>query len=55
MVTKWKTKKGKTSEFLDTGVTTGMRERGIGGLELVERERERGGERKSIYLRHRKM
>jgi hypothetical protein len=30
MVPTWKTKIGKTSEFLDAGVKTGMRERKIG-------------------------
>ena len=49
MVPTWKTKKGKASEFVDVGVTSRMRERGIGDFEWVERE----GRRKKNYCRHR--
>ena len=48
MMPTWKTKKGKTLEYLDAG-----------GYNRNERagnwSTERGGERKLIYLRHRKM
>jgi len=48
MVPTWKTKKRKTSEFLDAG----MRER---ELATWNDSTESGGERKLIYLRHRKL
>ena len=38
MVTTWKTKKRKTSKFVNAEVTTGMREKGIINLERVDRE-----------------
>ena len=39
MVPTWKTKKGKTSEFLDAGGYNGnKRERGIGDLVWIDRE-----------------
>jgi len=47
MVPTWKTKKGKTSEFLDAGgYNKNMRERGIGDLGWIDRE----GWRKKINL-----
>ena len=45
-------RKGRSRNSCLLEVTTGMRERGIGDLEW---SRERGEERKLIYLRHRKM
>ena len=47
MVPTWKTKKGKTSEFVDAGdYNRKERERGIGDLEWVDKE----GWRKKIDL-----
>ena len=52
MVPTWKTKKGKTSEFLDAGGYNRKDRAGNWGLGMG---RQRGGEKKCIYLRHRKM
>ena len=47
MVPIWKTKKGKTSEFVDAGgYNRNERERGIGDLEWIDKE----GRRKKIDL-----
>ena len=47
MLSTWKTKKGKTSKFMDAGgYNRNERERGIGDLEWVDRE----GWRKKISL-----
>ena len=50
MVPTWKTKIGKTSEFLDAGGYNRNEKAGNWNGST-----ERGGERKLIYLRHRKM
>ena len=52
MVPTWKTKKGKTSEFLDAG---GYNKNERGELTIWNGLTERVGERQLIYLRHRKM
>jgi hypothetical protein len=52
MVPTWNTKKGKTSEFLDAG---GYNRNERGELATWNGSTERGGERKLIYFRHRKM
>jgi hypothetical protein len=52
MVPTWKTKRGKISEFLDAG---GYNRYESGELATWNGTTERGGERKLIYLKHRKM
>ena len=48
----WKTKKGKISKFVDAEGYNGNEKAGDWRLRMG---REKGGERKLIYLRHRKM
>ena len=52
MVSTWKTKKGKTSKFVDAGGYN--RNEGGGKLATWNGTTEKGGEKKLIYFRHRK-